>query len=268
MDTDKYKVSCYIGSDIGNELFRIAATLDYANKYKKCEMFQSDNDNVKKLWDTFFCDKVNIVNILDMKQNDFEYFTESRRDIYEEIPAFDKNVMMVGKFQSYHYISPETRLRMRDLVYSNENYMYDAYDEYNKIKKHFDDDCDDNFVCIYVKKTSELCDDYYNRAYEVMCELGNDKKHIVVFSDDIEWCKKNITLGDRHDRQYFATFQNKCIELIVMSMFYHNILSNSTFGWWGAYLSNHNAKLVVVPERWVSNSITIPGMRLPEWKAV
>lgn len=265
MDINDSIVSCYIGSDIGNQLFRIATVIDYAKKYNKSVLFQSDNEDVKTLWNNFFCSKVNIVNILDMTPVDFEYFTESKRDVYEKIPEFENNVMLIGNFQSYQYISPKTRLKMRELVYSNELYMYEAYKIYNEIKGKFKDDCDDNFVSVYVKKKNEQNDDFYKEAYKLMGETDNYKKHIVIFSDDIEWCKKNIKIDDN---QYFANFQNKQIELIVMSMFYHNIMSNSTYAWWAAYLSNHDAKTVVVPSEWISNSRVMPGMRLPEWKTV
>ena len=259
-------VSCYIGQDLGNHLFRIAATLDYAKKYNKVAIFQSDNDVVKNRWDELFCKKVDIINIIDMKPIKFEYFNELKHgDVYKEIPKFHNNLMLIGSFQSYKYISNKTRSKMRELVYSNEKYMYNAYDEYNKIKETFQDDLDRNFVSIYVKKDSGLPNDYYTNAYKMICELEQDKKHIVVFSDDIEWCKKNLKINND---QYFASFDNKCIELIVMSMFYNNILSNSTYGWWGAYLCNHNEKAVVVPEKWISNGSVTGDIMLPEWKSV
>lgn len=263
---DKDIVSCYIGHDLGNHLFHIAATLDYAKKYNKVAIFQCDNDIVKNRWDEFFCKKVDIININDMKPIEFEYFNELKHcDSYEEIPEFHKNLMLIGLFQSYKFISNKTRSKMRELVYSNETYMYEAYDEYHKIKASFQTDLDRNFVSIYVKKDSGLPNDYYENAYKLMCELENDRKHIVVFSDDIEWCKKNFKINDT---QYFASFDNKCIELIVMSMFYNNILSNSTYGWWGAYLCNQKDKVVIVPEKWISNDRVMKDMTLPEWKIV
>ena len=258
-------VSCYIGKDIGNQLFRIATVIDYGNKYNKTVLFQSDNEDVKTLWNKFFCENINIINILDMVPIEFECFTELKRDVYEEIPEFVNNVMLIGKFQSYQYMSPKTRLKMRELVYSNETYMYEAYKAYNKIKDNFGDDFDDNFVAVYVKKDSELQEDYYEDAYKRICDLENDRKHVVVFSDDIEWCKKTFRLAED---QYFAGFENKCVELIVMSMFYHNILSNSTYAWWGAYLSNHNEKVVVVPKQWKSNNYTMDGMIFHGWNVV
>lgn len=263
---DKNIVSCYIGDDLGNHLFRIAATLDYAKKHNKIAIFQSDNDNVKNKWDAFFCKKIDIINIIEMKPIEFEYFTELKNgNAHEEIPEFHNDLMLIGSFQSYKYISNKTRSKMRELVYSNEKYMYDAYDEYNRIKARFQDDLDRNFVSIYVKKDSELPNDYYENAYKMMCEFERDKKHIVVFSDDIEWCKKNLKINND---QYFPSFDNKCIELIVMSMFYNNILSNSTYGWWGAYLCNHNEKVVVVPERWISKGRVMGDIMLPGWKSI
>lgn len=265
MNPNKSIVSCIIGGDIGDQLFRIATTLDYAIKYSKVIVFQSESKIVKKLWDTFFCNRVNITEIIDMASINFEYFTETKQDVYCEIPKYKGDVFLIGKFQSYHYMSPKTRLKMRELVYSNETYMYEAYNEYNKIKDQFDDELDDNYIAVYVKKDSKLRQSYYDDAYKMICDLENDRKHVVVFTDDIEWCKRTFRLDDD---QYIASFENKCIELIVMSMFYHNILSNSTYAWWGAYLSNHNEKVVVVPNQWTRKNIVMEGMRLPGWKVV
>ena len=64
----------------------------------------------------------------------------------------------------------------------------------------------------------------------------------------IEWCKENFRIGENDI--YFVDEKNECIELILMTFFTHNILANSTFSWWGSYLSNCKNKTVIAPSQW------------------
>jgi len=72
----------------------------------------------------------------------------------------------------------------------------------------------------------------------------------VVLSDDIAWCKQNLKLGKnivfvepQKDRKDFE-------DLMVMSACDHNIVANSSFSWWGAWLNQNPGKLVVAPKLW------------------
>jgi hypothetical protein len=67
----------------------------------------------------------------------------------------------------------------------------------------------------------------------------------IIFSDDIEICKKNFK-GD----QYIFMENNKdYIDLLLMKEGQNYIISNSSFSWWGAWL-NSNAKRVIAPSQW------------------
>lgn len=88
---------------------------------------------------------------------------------------------------------------------------------------------------------------YYVRAIEHMRSVGANK--FVVFSDDIEWCKQNFE-GDEfvfvHDTDY--------VELFCMSRCKHNIIANSSFSWWGAYLGSPIGRVVIAPSKWFPKS--------------
>ena len=82
---------------------------------------------------------------------------------------------------------------------------------------------------------------YYNKA------LDSFPKDIpvLVFSDDIEYCKENL-VGDRF------TFVNKnkdFCDLMLMSLCKHHIIANSSFSWWGAWLSDSKG-LKIAPSEW------------------
>ena len=52
----------------------------------------------------------------------------------------------------FNSIDVATKKKMQDIVYSNEDYMYKAYNMYNKVKRIFENECDDDYVCMHVEK--------------------------------------------------------------------------------------------------------------------
>ncbi|MFA6094593.1 MAG: alpha-1,2-fucosyltransferase [Candidatus Paceibacterota bacterium] len=90
--------------------------------------------------------------------------------------------------------------------------------------------------------------EYYNRAISVLKEkLGH--LSLFVFSDDIEWVKNNLTFP--FPTEYVSKHEIiDCEELILMSHCKHNIIANSTFSWWGAWLNKNPEKIVMAPKQW------------------
>ena len=76
--------------------------------------------------------------------------------------------------------------------------------------------------------------------------VSNKIDVILVFSDDIKWCKENF-IGDNF---IFVENEKDYIDLYLMSMCNHNIISNSSFSWWGAWLNQSKEKVVISPEKW------------------
>ena len=92
---------------------------------------------------------------------------------------------------------------------------------------------------------------YYKNAVSNFTNiLGNDLK-IYVFSDDLEWCKKNLKFNMKinfveHELAGYKFYDY----LYLMSSFKNFIIPNSTFGWWASWLSRYKDKIVMTPERW------------------
>jgi len=70
-----------------------------------------------------------------------------------------------------------------------------------------------------------------------------------IFSDDINWVKENLKI----DNAYFVdinTGQNSFKDMQLMSLCKHNIIANSSFSWWGAWLNGYAEKIVIAPDIW------------------
>ncbi len=101
-------------------------------------------------------------------------------------------------------------------------------------------------------------DEIENRVGAVQCFL---------FSDDIDWAADNI-LSDREVTPVSKLSDAPWIDLALMSMSKHNVIANSTFSWWGAFLNPNSEKVVVCPKVWRHDNISTDDMILDDWIAV
>lgn len=85
---------------------------------------------------------------------------------------------------------------------------------------------------------------YYNALEQIKGTTGEDIK-LFVFSDDIEWCKKNLT---KLNNVNFVQNKISYKDMMLMSYCKHNIIANSTFSWWAAWLNNNENKIVIYPQ--------------------
>ena len=85
-----------------------------------------------------------------------------------------------------------------------------------------------------------------------------------VFSDDIEWVKQNLPLDDK---EIFVKGENitDIEELILMSKCQHNIIANSSFSWWGAWLNQNQNKIVIAPTPWFDKLPYDQELIPPSW---
>jgi len=115
-------------------------------------------------------------------------------------------------------------------------------------------------VAIHVRRGDYLKDpllgnicnlNYYEQAIlSINSKIKNTQ--FFVFSDDIAWCKQNLKLEN-------ATYidwnkkNNSYIDMQLMSNCKHNIIANSSFSWWGAWLNNNTRKMIIAPKKWINN---------------
>jgi hypothetical protein len=88
--------------------------------------------------------------------------------------------------------------------------------------------------------------DYYQRALEILKPDG----HVFVCSNDIPWCKENFN----SERLIFSEKNSNLKDLAIMANCCNNIIANSSFSWWAAFLNRNPDKKVICPEFWFSNN--------------
>ena len=185
----------------------------------------------------------------DVVQLDQYHFCE---ELLEECPD---NCTLVGYFESEKYFK-----HIEDKIRSNYEFLdfitercYDYAEEYLK----------NNPVGVVVRRGDFLADHNKNRHrlcgieyYKDALECFSDRL-ILIFSDDIEWCKsqeifinKNTIFVDTSLGIYKGHF-----DLCLLSMCSDFIIANSTFAWWGAWLSKNKDKKVIAPKKMVWSRI-------------
>jgi hypothetical protein len=93
--------------------------------------------------------------------------------------------------------------------------------------------------------------DYYEEAISLL-ESKFKEMHYFIFSDDIEWVKNNLSLKNA---TYIENNPSKIPheDIYLMSLCHHNIIANSSFSWWGAWLNQNSKKMVIAPKRWFAD---------------
>ena len=161
----------------------------------------------------------------------------------DTIPFDDYPTIYAGWYQTEKYFSKYTEV-IKDLYSPTIEFV-------NRVLKEFPFFNNSVVGAINVRRGDYLTQprrhpvvtmDYINEAYK---QLPSCDK-IIVLSDDIQWCKQNTTFPN----VVFVENYVDCDALWLLSLCDHFIISNSSFSWWGAYLSRTENKVVISPETW------------------
>lgn len=87
--------------------------------------------------------------------------------------------------------------------------------------------------------------DYYHKAMSVFPE----DTLFVISTNDLDFAKENLPIDDKNI--FFLENEPHYIDFFILSKCKHNIISNSSFGWWAAWLNQNEDKLVIAPKHWI-----------------
>jgi len=240
-------------SGIGNQLFCVAAALGYAYDYDATPIFPQIRTNrfVNMFKDTFY------KNLNIGREGDFSTdFYQEPVFKFQKIKHIPGALKIRGYFQSYRYF---------------ENHREKILDSLNicqlkeRTKERYGDYSD--FVSIHVRRGDYLHLKEYHGVldaeyYKNSIQHFGDHQKYIVFSDDIEWCKRSLTfIGD----VLYSNCKEDWEDLILMSTCKAHIIANSTFSWWSAWLSGNET---IAPEKWFANNIDASDIYLNQWKVI
>lgn len=94
---------------------------------------------------------------------------------------------------------------------------------------------------------------YYKTAIDYI-KNKFDSVSFFVFSDDSQWAKENLNIKDHIEFITHNTGSNSFRDMQLMSYCKHNIIANSTFSWWGAWLNSYKEKIIIAPKIWIKDT--------------
>lgn len=231
---------------IGNQLFQISNVLSFCKKNNLTPVFpqiKTSHNSIKY--------KDNIFRKLNTDSNKFRQVYREKSYFYNKIDIKLKyNILFEGYYQSEKYFLDHKDLILETFGPTEEikKYIIDKYGE--KLK---------NSTSIHVRQGDYLemknCyhnlleSDYYKNALEKITE-----ENILVFSDNIEKVKNNKIFTD--SRITFIENESSIIDFYLMSMCQNNVIGNSTFSWWAAYLNTNKHKIIYYPEKWFDSELS------------
>ena len=199
--------------------------------------------------------------------------------IIERSFEFDQNffnikppVLLEGYWQSYKYFNGyDTQIRS-ELMFRNPPIAKNL-ETAELIAK-------ENSVSIHIRRgdyvTNQIANkvhgalgiSYYKNAIQRIYDEV-DSPHFFVFSDDLAWARNNLGLSVSVTFVAHNTGKSSFEDMRLMSLCKYNIIANSTFSWWGAWLNKNSGKIVIYPRNWFNDSgINTQDLTPETWVAI
>jgi len=198
-----------------------------------------------------------------------------KKDIYTEPHYhFDKNffkskkkVFLKGGWQSEKYFKTYKN-EIRDNSHLKDALVERVLEKSNSLRI-------ENSVAVHIRRGDYLRKkiiyewhgvmdkEYYAKAFELLHSKTKATK-AYYFTDDVEWVSENLL--PLFDGEIISgnIAKSHYEDLYLMSQCKHNIIANSSFSWWGAWLNNNPEKIVIAPKKWFNKGPKDTQDLLPE----
>ena len=254
-------VTSHLMGGLGNYMFQIAAAISLAIKNDdKAEFYVQGSSQVHKHLTSYTDNIFRKVNIVNASNLPYVRYVEPGFS-YNEIP-YRNNIMLYGYFQSEKYFK-DNRLEILEVFKPDKTQIDYIFSKYGSLLEL------DKTCSIHVRRGDYLklsqhhppCEmEYYKAAMDI---IGNDTTYLI-FSDDIAWCKENF-IGEQFK---FIENETDVTDLAIMAHCKNNIIANSSFSWWGAWLNENEDKIVVSPTKWfgpAKGNINVDDIYAKNW---
>lgn len=290
----------YLMGGLGNQLFQIFACMAYAIRNRIHFIFPYSTElkigiTRNTYWDSFlarlkkFTTHNNDPNIVAQNNNLLFMFPRLNENgfRYNEIPYQPASFLLYGYYQSYKYFQKE-----QDVIYTIIGLPRILVDVKKEYEKYFDD----NKVVISMHfrlgdyKYKQDChpvmpEKYYQYALQyILDELTEEEKkrvRILYFcekedNDHVTNIIRNLRDGERTITDIYDVVKaddeiEDWKQMILMSCCTHNIIANSSFSWWGAYLNQNPDKKVAYPYKWFGDALKsndVSDLHPESWKKI
>jgi hypothetical protein len=129
-----------------------------------------------------------------------------------------------------------------------------------------------NAISIHIRRTDYVTNnntyevghlEYYNKAIEFIRASITDPVFFV-FTDDYQWAKNNLMHNENFILVEGNVGDDSWMDMQLMSNCKHNIIANSSFSWWGAWLNKNPGKIVIAPQKWYKKDTLNTADLVPE----
>ncbi len=269
---------------LGNQMFQFAAGFSIAKRKNVDLNLDLSWYNRRNIHNGFELEhvfnifkRVNFINNpFSLKQFlskiDFTYkvYDEPHFHYTSEITSIPNHCFLRGYWQSENYFNEYTEEIKKIFRFDK------ILDEENTIIAN--DILENKSVSLHIrrgdfllKKNHNHCVDltkYYSEAIDQISKNFNKPKFFI-FTDDPEWVTKNFSIISNFKVVNANKNINSFIDMYLMSLCKGNIIANSSFSWWGAWLNNNKDKIIFAPKKWFNDkSIKTNSLFLKTWNVI
>lgn len=229
----------------------------YSRPYE-LDIFGVSSDVVEGLWTKF---KLALIWNLRKKLKNknvlgINFYSEAHFEFDENLFKVNPNTYIEGFFQSEEYFEQVRELvrvafQFKSKPDSFNQHLIEQISNSNSISLHIrrgDYVQKKRYQNLYA--TCSL--DYYKRGVEYIAK-SLDNPTLFVFSDDPSWVKSNLDLPYECIFVSNNSGAKSYEDMRLMSICKHNVIANSSFSWWGAWLNNNPDKIVIAPKKWFND---------------
>jgi hypothetical protein len=240
---------------LGNQLFQYAACYATAKRLNTNFVIPKSNvDKIKqdgcfnfsnnqwipysfRMYDVF---KITAPQVIDLPS--FNTYKESNFHYSEAFQNIIDNTSIEGYFQSEKYF-----IDYKDEILKEFSFKDEIYTQSLKIISSIKDK---ETVAVHIRRGDNVINPTFplismEYIQQALNHFSDKEYNYLIISDDINFCKEVFPQD-----VLFSDGKNDLVDLCLMSLADHNIISNSSFSWWGAYLNSNPNKKVIAPSNW------------------
>lgn len=179
------------------------------------------------------------------------HYIEKERTVYDDNVFNFTNIYLDGYWQNEKYFSTIRNSLLKEFT-PKQNISKNASHYLKQIQSS-------QSVSVHVRRGDYLKNPdigvldlvYYKKSVRYILQ-NTENPTFFIFSDDLDWCKK--TFNFIPNKIYIENTQTEIEDMTLMKYCQSNIIANSSFSWWAAWLNTNQKKIVIAPKNWMAKN--------------